>query len=151
MLSYNNIIYYWQRKKGFKKNTRKDLIARIRTSLAGRAAELVYYSDEEGLSTGASADLENATYFATRIICSYGMDEEFGLAVVDLERTPEMLPTVRPLINKLLLQELENTKQIISQNKAAIDAMVEVLMTKNHLSGPEIDELFSKYAKMEQK
>ena len=138
-------------KKGMKISTRRDLLARIRTSLAGRATELVYYGEEDGLTTGASSDLQNSTYFAERIICSYGMDDEFGLAVVDIENDTSMLPQIRPLVNKLLLRELENTKKIVSENKAAIDAMVEVLMTKNHLTGPQIDALFSQYAKMEQR
>lgn len=130
--------------------TRKELIDRIRTSLAGRAAELVYYGDEEGLTTGAGSDLQNSTYFAEQIVCTYGMDDEFGMAVVDTENSDALAPVVRPLVNKILSRELENTKEIIKNNTAAIDAMVEVLISKNHLTGPEIDQLFSKYAKMGQ-
>ena len=138
-------------RRGYNISTRKDIIARIRTALAGRATELVYYGEEGGLSSGASSDLENSTYFAERLVCAYGMDAEFGLAVVDTSKDTSMLQYVRPFVNKILVSELENTKKIVSENKAAVDAMVEVLMDKNHLTGPEIDALFSKYAKMEQK
>jgi len=78
------------------------------------------------------------------------MDDEFGMAVVDTENSDALAPVVRPLVNKILSRELENTKEIIKNNTAAIDAMVEVLISKNHLTGPEIDQLFSKYAKMGQ-
>ncbi len=135
---------------GMKLCTRKDMLARIRTSLAGRAAELVYYGEEDGISTGASSDLQNATYFAEKMICSYGMDDEFGMAVIDKEHADSLAPEVRALVNKILAREMENTKEIIGKNKAAMDAMVEVLMSKNHLTRPEIDALFSKYAKMGQ-
>ena len=36
--------------------TKEDLISRIRTSLGGRAAEIVYYGEKDGVSTGASGE-----------------------------------------------------------------------------------------------
>ncbi|MBR6825033.1 MAG: AAA family ATPase, partial [Oscillospiraceae bacterium] len=63
--------------------TREELLARIRTSLGGRGAEIVYYGLEDGISTGASGDLASATDLARRLLCNYGMDDAFGLAVVD--------------------------------------------------------------------
>ena len=65
--------------------TKKELLGRICTALAGRAAELVYYGSGEGITTGASGDLEIATNLARYMICSGGMDEETGLAVVSKE------------------------------------------------------------------
>ena len=41
--------------------TKSELLSRIRTSLAGRASEIVHYGTEEGISTGASGDLHSAT------------------------------------------------------------------------------------------
>ena len=50
--------------------TKDELLANIRTSLGGRAAELLYYGPKEGVSTGASGDLASATRTAQHIICS---------------------------------------------------------------------------------
>lgn len=123
--------------------TREELLAKIRTSLGGRAAELVYYGPQDGVSTGASGDLQSATYYAQHILCTYGMDDEFGLAVVDPKamQIGSIAPDVRVQVNKILAQEMEKSVQLIEQNKVAIDALVEVLMVKNHMTGPEIDEL----------
>ena len=60
--------------------SRPELLSRVRASLGGRAAEIVYYGKENGVTTGASSDLANATELVRRMLCAYGMDEGFGLA-----------------------------------------------------------------------
>ena len=123
--------------------TRAELLARIRTSLAGRAAEIVCYGPEEGLSTGASGDLRNATAIATRILCSYGMDSEFGLAAVSEQQRQqgEISLEVRKMVNRILAEQMEQTLQLIARHRKALDALVDALMQKNHLTGPEIDRI----------
>lgn len=63
--------------------TKDELLSRIRVALGGRAAEIVCYGECGGVSTGASGDLVSATAIAERIVCSYGMVDECGLAVSD--------------------------------------------------------------------
>ncbi|MBE6974157.1 MAG: AAA family ATPase [Ruminococcaceae bacterium] len=128
--------------------SRQDLLDLIRTSLAGRAAEIVYYGPEGGMTTGASGDLASATRRARNMICRYGMSEQFGLAVIDedIARGGELADEVRAAVNEILARELENTIALIEANRAAVDALVEALLTKNHLSGDEIDAIFSAHA-----
>lgn len=123
--------------------TKEEYLALIRTSLGGRAAEMVYYGNEDGISTGPSGDLSNATSRAVNMICSCGMDEEFGLAVVSEHSAynGELSVEVRNIVNRILDAELKNAIKLISENRAKIDALVNVLMEKNHLNGPEIDEI----------
>ena len=45
--------------------TKRELLNRIRTALGGRAAEIVFYGKEEGLSTGASGDLKRQQNWRT--------------------------------------------------------------------------------------
>ena len=128
--------------------TKRELLNRIRTSLGGRAAELVYYGPEEGLSTGPSGDLRTATSVARRILCTYGMDENFGLAAVDMDtaRSGELTGEVRAAVNKMLNQELAFTVELIGYNRPAIDALVRALLEKNQLTGPEIDQILKEHA-----
>ena len=122
--------------------SKEDLLKRIRTSLAGRAAEIVYYGNEDGYTTGASGDLATATRVATSMLCSYGMDEAFGLAVVNADTAYDALAgDVRARVNAILEEELKNTVAIIEKNRAAIDALVHELLTKNHLNGEQITRL----------
>ncbi len=124
--------------------TKDELLSRIRTSLGGRAAELVYYGEREGLSTGASGDLASATEMARQLICSYGMDETIGLAVIGPQEaaTGELAGEVRRAVNAILSEEMGKAARLIEENRASIDKLVERLLSENHLTGEEIAEVF---------
>ena len=135
-------------KEGKALYSRKELKDRIRISLGGRASEIVYYGDEDGISTGASGDLQNATALARSMICDYGMSDRFGLAAIDNStmRSGGFASEIYQEINGILTEELKNAIAILTENKAAIDAIVEELMSLNHLTGDEIKAVFEKHA-----
>ena len=119
--------------------TKDELLAKIRTSLGGRAAEIVYYGDRDGVSTGASGDLASATSLARSIVCTYGMDGEFGLSVIgDRGVSGDLSEKIRIAVNKILDQQMELAIKLVQENKDRIDALVAQLMLKNHLTGKEI-------------
>ncbi len=126
--------------------TKDELLSRIRTSLGGRAAEIAYYGKKDGISTGASGDLESATLVAQQIICSYGMDDDFGLAVVNntTASNGEMSVEVRESVNRILKEQMEEAVRLIEENKDKIDSLVEELMSKNHLNSKEIEEVITR-------
>ena len=129
--------------------TKSMLLNRIRTALGGRAAELTFFGDEEGLTTGASSDLRVATTVAKSIVCNYGMDDNIGLAVVDDgDRMNGIIAQkIRDTVNNILQNELNAAMDILAANRIAIDEIVEELLRKNHLTTNEIDRIFSTYAK----
>lgn len=55
--------------------SRKELLAKIVVALGGRASEEIFLND---ITTGAQADLEQATAIARAMICEYGMSEKLG-------------------------------------------------------------------------
>ncbi len=120
--------------------TKDELLAKIRTSLGGRASEIVYYGEREGLSTGASGDLNSATNIAKHIVCSYGMDEKFGLATCN---EAVMSDAVRDAVNSILSEEMKKAILIITENKNRIDRLVTYLLEKNHMTGDEISSILS--------
>lgn len=121
-------------------STKEELLNRIRTSLGGRAAEIAYYGEKDGVSTGASGDLEQATHMATAMITTYGMDESFGLAAMD-QHTAQKDPAVKKRVNEILGEEMRYTIELIKKNKYRIDRLVDALMKKNKLTGEEMEEL----------
>ena len=124
--------------------TKAELLDRIRTSLAGRAAEVVYYGETDGISTGASGDLQSATSLAEQMICVYGMDEDIGLSTINIRESDSLYYSkIRDKINKILSVEFEKAKKAISDNINAINNLVKVLMEKNHLKSNEIEKIFS--------
>lgn len=128
--------------------TKAELLNKIRTSLAGRAAEIVYYGTEDGISTGASGDLYSATKIAEQMICSYGMDDSLGMSYIsssELQNADNR--AVRDKVNAMLDEQLRCAIALIEANKSAIDAIVAALIEKNHLKENEIDEIFTKAVK----
>ncbi len=123
--------------------TKDELLSHIRTALGGRAAEIVYYGERDGISTGASGDLESATNVARQIVCTYGMDDEFGLAVLN---ATSMSDEARASVNRILRGQMDEAIRLISENKDKIDSLVEELMAKNHLNGAEIEHAITKEA-----
>ncbi|MEA5060791.1 MAG: AAA family ATPase [Candidatus Pelethousia sp.] len=124
-------------------STKEQLINRIRTSLGGRAAEIAYYGEEDGVSTGASGDLESATRVARAMICNYGMDEAFGMAVLSPEEATRgpLAARVSERVSEIIRAEMAETIRIIRQNKPRIDRMVAALMEKNKLTKEEMEAL----------
>ena len=120
--------------------TKDELLAKIRTSLGGRAAEIVYYGEQNGISTGASGDLHTATSIAQQIICTYGMDADFGLSVVGSGVGGELATMIRTCVNRILDEQMKEAIRLISENKNKIDSLVKELINKNHLNGSEIEK-----------
>ena len=129
--------------------TRKDLLDRIRTALGGRASEIVSYGPEQGLTTGASGDLNQATQLARQLLCAFGMDESFGMATIGAAQSDGSAAEnlLRPEINRILQEQLDEAIGLIQRNKPAIDARVDKLMVEDHLNGEEIDRIFQKNAR----
>lgn len=129
--------------------TRADMLASIRTALGGRAAEVMYYGKEAGLTTGAAGDLEYATRLAREMICRYGMDEEFGLlSAPELFQHAEAISS--PLYQKVsetarqfLKEEMGHTVKSLEEHKNSMDAIVKVLMQKNRIYRDELEIILS--------
>jgi ATP-dependent metalloprotease FtsH len=125
--------------------TKNELLARIRTSLGGRAAEMVYYGEDEGVSSGASNDLYNATRIARAMICSYGMDEGIGMATLSEEEATKgpLADKITARISEIIKEELARSIEMIIKGKPLIDKLVENLLEKNKLTKEEIEKLIS--------
>ncbi|MFA6568021.1 MAG: AAA family ATPase [Victivallales bacterium] len=120
--------------------TKKNLIDDIRVSLGGRAAEAFFYKGEDGLSSGASGDLQNATAVARRMISQYGMDDGIGLIAMTTEEAAKgpMAIQVNQAVSVLLKKEFENTLDLLKQNSCKIDAIAKSLISKNRLTAEDL-------------
>ncbi|MBM3878806.1 MAG: AAA family ATPase [Verrucomicrobia bacterium] len=125
--------------------TREELLAWIRTLLAGRAAELLCYGPEKGLTTGASSDLERATNVARQMICRYGMERDFGLAA-----TPELFKYAEAMgsplhqrvieaANRILAEQMDKTIKLLTENRQHLDAVAQALIEKNRLYRKDLE------------
>ena len=120
--------------------TKAELLALIRTSLGGRAAELEYYGENDGLATGPSSDLQNATRIAEQIVCVYGMDADFGLAVPSSRTLSDAVSLqIREAVNRILNEQMLIARAQIAENRDRLDRLVTALLEKDHLAAEEIE------------
>jgi ATP-dependent Zn protease len=122
--------------------TREELLARIRTALAGRAAEQVFYGREKALNTGASSDLKQASNLAFHIICTYAMEENqyVVLSREEILKSSMAGDYIRQ-VNELLRQEMANTIALIEDGKDVVQAIADELLKENHLTGEQFKTL----------
>lgn len=119
--------------------TKTDLLNRIKQLLAGRAAEVLRYGTEAGLSTGPSMDLRQAGQLLTDYICTYGMDDKLGMIYVSNPSEPP--EEVRRRVHELLTELFQSVLQELTQEKHRLQIFVDRLLTNNKLTGYEMEAL----------
>ncbi|HTO34046.1 MAG TPA: AAA family ATPase [Pararhizobium sp.] len=116
--------------------TEKFLRARIRTALAGMAAEDVVLGNRSiGGSATLGSDLDKATRIATLMVMSYGMGDSprFEIdyrRVTESHRTP---PHLRPEIDRLLREEWDGAKDILTKHKDRLIFLAEKLVSERKM------------------
>ena len=124
--------------------TRRELLAEIRVCLGGRAAELICHGADDGLSSGASSDLQAATRIAQDILCRYGMDEDFGLvATPELMGHPSALasPAYARLLeqaNSILREQMAQTLDALRAHRRELDLLAKTLGEKERLDAGDV-------------
>ena len=125
--------------------TKQMLIDKIRTSLAGRAAEEVFFGKDKSLNTGASSDLSHATRVALNMLCCYGMTDGNYVSI-----SPEFIlgsalaEKYLNAANAIIAEQMQKTLAIVTENKAKIEFIAKELKNRNHLTGSEFTELMNK-------
>lgn len=118
--------------------TKEDFLDKICSTLAGRAAEVVYYK-EKGINTGASSDLEKATRCAIQMICHFGMGKQWRGSM-----NPEMIlatskgAEVLEEANQILDEQMKRAIDIIQDGQHTIDKVVTKLIKKSYIQGEEL-------------
>lgn len=122
--------------------TKEELLAKIRSTLGGRAAEQVFYGKEGALNTGAFGDLQRATDTAFRIVCAYGMEDG---QLISLSRKEilqsELAGEYTAKVNGILKAEMENAVEAIEKAKEKIRRIAEALIRESRLTGKQFEEL----------
>ena len=109
---------------------------------AGRNAEALLAEsndEEEGVTTGASNDIEKATDIIKKMIVEYGMNDEFGLLNLDnLDVKPEVITKEAVKLAKALQ---EQSLILMKENIDRLRDIAEELMKKETLTGEEIRKI----------
>lgn len=123
--------------------TRSEILAQIKISLAGRAAEEIIFGPEN-ITTGASNDIEKASSYIKDYIAKYGMDDAYGMINVETILGYEG-GNNQPLLEKCSLKIKElygETKEIIEKNQTILDQIAKSLLEKETLDEKDIASFF---------
>jgi cell division protease FtsH len=133
--------------------SRSQLLARIITTLAGRATEQIVFGDPE-ITTGASNDLQQVTNIARQMVTRYGMSNIGPIALEDNnneqiflggESNDAIADRIDTEVCKIINHCEQIAKEIILDNRVIIDLAVEKLLDAETIDGTEFRELVSKY------
>ncbi|MDR2748221.1 MAG: AAA family ATPase, partial [Treponema sp.] len=130
--------------------TKSELLARITTLLAGRAAEEIEFGE---ISTGASNDIERATKLARSMVTQYGMSDKFGMMA--LESTQNQYLDGRNVslvseatgadVDKEVARILDECRQkalaLLRQNREKLSEIAAFLIERETISGLQFMEI----------
>ncbi|MFH1035869.1 MAG: AAA family ATPase [Pseudomonadota bacterium] len=128
-------------------HSKPELEQRLREALAGRAAEILYYGPEAGLSSGAAGDLRQASGLARRMVCELGMDPDFGLL-----GAPEggagswggqAADLASQAVKALMGRQFGQAQEMLEDHRDQLDLLVRALLRANRLTGQDLQRLWS--------
>ncbi|MGW6198610.1 ATP-dependent zinc metalloprotease FtsH [Kribbella sp. NPDC055110] len=134
--------------------TRSEMLDKLAYMLGGRAAEEMVFHDP---TTGASNDIEKATALARAMVTQYGMTERLGAIKFGQDTgepflgrdlgsqrnySEEIAAAVDEEVGKLILNAHQEAFDILVENRAVLDHLVEELLEKETLDKHQIARVF---------
>ena len=131
--------------------TKEELLAKITTYMAGRAAEMLVF---DSATSGAANDIERATTIARAMVTQYGMSDKFGmmcLATVEnqyLENRAGLIcgEDTAAQIDKEVLSIInsayEEATQMLTENREVLDHISDYLYEHETITGKEFMKIF---------
>jgi len=130
--------------------TAKDFKDKICVSLAGRTAQIKAFGEIDGIDTGASNDLQQATHDAYSAIAHYGMDKEVGYininGVIDAKEmqahnqtTQHYHAKIDSALERWMVEGEKNTKKLVDEHWKTIEKLSKLLLEKEILYAEELN------------
>jgi cell division protease FtsH len=116
---------------------RRELLAKIKVALGGRAAEDIVYGEP---TTGAESDIQQLTSLARQMVGRWGMSDAVGpLAVIPSEvqgplypGASEVSPSTQELIDvevrKIVDRAYKDVVELLSEHRPQLDGLAEALL-----------------------
>jgi len=132
--------------------TVKDFKDKISVSLAGRAAQIKQFGEIEGMDSGASNDLQQATRDAYVAIAHYGMDKEVGYininGVIDAQRksaanqdTEHYYEKIDAALERWMAEGQQRVTDLVNAHWNTIEKLSKILLQKEIIYADELDKI----------
>ena len=131
--------------------TKSHALALLRVAMGGRAAEEIVYDE---FTSGAAGDLQMATAQAHSMVCEWGMSDLGPIAFGsnkevfigrDFGREREYSDATASAVDNAVSDILEaayaDAKDMLTEHRAILDAITEVLVDRETINGKELDEI----------
>lgn len=139
--------------------SKSKILAKITATLGGRAAEEEVFGVDE-VTQGASQDIQMVTSFARQMVTKFGMSDLGTLALEGQDQpvflggdsssrneySEEVATQIDIRIRNIAFDCLNKAKNIISENRLAIDRIVDLLIERETIDGTEFRELLAKFS-----
>lgn len=122
--------------------TKQELEDQIRICYAGRASEYIKFKSD-GITTGASNDIQKATSYIKAMVSSFGYDEESGLLDY-AQLAPETTTGIITRINMLAHKYFNDVLTLLSASYDKVELLAEYLIKYGELTEQEINDLLEK-------
>lgn len=131
--------------------TKDELLAKITTYMAGRAAEVLVFNS---VTSGAANDIENATKIARAMVTMYGMSDKFGmmcLATVQnqyLEGGAGLIcgentaSQIDDEVLSIINSSYAGAMKLLDENREILDSISDYLYQKETITGKEFMKMF---------
>ncbi len=131
--------------------TKDELLAKITTYMAGRAAEVLVF---ESATSGAANDIEQATKIARAMVTMYGMSDKFGmmcLATVENQYLDgraglicgeDTAGQIDKEVLTIINESYETAMNMLRENRDVLDHISEYLYEKETITGKEFMKIF---------
>ena len=127
--------------------SREDILAEIRTLLAGRSSEEVVCNT---MTSGAANDIERATEMARNLVARFGMCDEFDMVALGTVQSQyldggysmtcaqETYAAADRETIKIIRQCHKEAKEILMENRELLDKIAAYLLKKETITGQEM-------------
>ncbi len=127
--------------------SRDDILAEIRTLLAGRSSEEIVCNT---MTSGAANDIERATELARNLVARFGMSEEFDMMALgtvqsqyldgsySMSCAQETYAAADRATIAIIRQCHEEARQILRDNRELLDKIAAYLLKKETITGQEM-------------
>lgn len=116
--------------------SKKQLLNNVKVLYAGRAAEEILKGNTEDITSGASADIQQATKYIKAYFSELGMSSEFGMLAI----SEDLYMKEAVKLSKKLYEE---TVVLLKENKEMLSLLAENLIKYETLTGDKVDSLLS--------
>jgi cell division protease FtsH len=132
---------------------RKEMLAMIAVTMAGRIAEEIVSGD---ISTGAAGDIQQATQLARSMVCHFGMSDKLGMVqygenneyvflgremIRSKDYSERIAQEIDAEVKRIIDEEYKIAKDIVDTHREKLEMIAQCLLEYETLEGSQVEEI----------